>query len=60
MATVSDNDGRRLLMRGKMSPDELQRYLAHRRACAAAARRIPVRRRGAGKGSRAQQRRQDY
>ncbi|WP_042378733.1 hypothetical protein [Gordonia alkanivorans] len=60
MATITDHSGRALITRGKMSADELQRHLAHQRACAAAARRPKVRRKGDGKGSRSQQRRQGH
>ncbi len=58
MATITDRSGRQLVTRGAMNSDELQRHLAHQRACAAAARRHRVRRKGEGKGNRSQQRRQ--
>ena len=54
MSTVTDSSGRTLLVRGKMTPDELRRHLAHQQACAAAARRPRMRRKGDGKGSRSQ------
>lgn len=56
MATITDRDGRTLLTRGKMSSQALQEHLAHQRACAAAARRPRMKRRGDGKGNRSQQR----